>query len=294
MKTIFDQLAKAILTAALRDVAQLESNREIRGHVLEADLWVEPDENRDSVLSALGMLGRMVALGPCLIEPFSGVPKEHELRSCILKQYSLAHAQRRDAKTKRTPASPFPRLWVIAAGSPDAATEAMELRSMQDWSSMSLEGAVLCGRPFDRFYLVVVRKLPRTPETVFLRLLSRGTTFREAIYDLAQVPESTPELAVVAERIMHVLVVFGKELPQDDLEENDMEALRDIEAAYSDWERRVKAEAKRETLVRICNHFQIKLTEDRMAQIANCSTQQLDDLLVEISATREWPDKNIE
>ena len=99
---------------------------------------------------------------------------------------------------------------------------------------------------------------------------------------------------MVAERIMHVLVVFGKELPQDDLEENDMEALRDIEAAYSDWERRVKADAQRETLVRICNRFQIELTEDRLAQIANCSTQQLDDLLVEISASREWPDKNIE
>ncbi|MEM9493585.1 MAG: hypothetical protein AAGC55_30835, partial [Myxococcota bacterium] len=100
MKNVHDQLAKAILQAALgamlgRGVSRLESNREIRGHVLQADLWVEPDVQRAGALRPLGLLGRMIARGPCFLEPFSGVPKLSDIRSCILKQYSLDHAQRR-------------------------------------------------------------------------------------------------------------------------------------------------------------------------------------------------------
>ncbi|MCG8423134.1 MAG: hypothetical protein MJE77_34965 [Proteobacteria bacterium] len=50
MKDIFDQLTKAILKAILDSVAQLETNREIRGHVPEADVWVEPDPRHESDL----------------------------------------------------------------------------------------------------------------------------------------------------------------------------------------------------------------------------------------------------
>ena len=60
MKNIYDQLAKGILKAALSDVARLETNRELPGHVLAADLWVEPTPGEQTGLQALGALGRMV------------------------------------------------------------------------------------------------------------------------------------------------------------------------------------------------------------------------------------------
>ncbi|MCG8422245.1 MAG: hypothetical protein MJE77_30355 [Proteobacteria bacterium] len=288
MKNLFDQLTKAILTAVLDSVTQLETNYEIRGHALVADVWVEPDPEHESDLKALGVLGRMLDLGPCLIEPYSGVPRASEIHSCILKQYSLNHARRRDARAEGKPAPSFPRLWVIATGSPDSVIEEMELRQMVDWP----EG-LFCGRPFDPFHLLVVRKLPITPETLLVRFMGRGDTFREAVRELAEVPETDPSLAKVAERVMRVLVVFGKELNHDELKETDMEALQDIEAAYTEWKRQVRAEANRETLIdmirSLCQRFEVELTDKRLAQLASWDADQLKELSLEISASHKWP-----
>ena len=74
MRTLFDQLAKAILGALLRPVVTVDTAREIRGHVQIADLRVEPDPAHAAELARLGVLGRMLESGPCLIEPFSRAP----------------------------------------------------------------------------------------------------------------------------------------------------------------------------------------------------------------------------
>ena len=133
MRNKFDQLAKAILAILLRHVANVETSREIPGHVEIADLWVEPDDEHASVLARLGLLGRMIELGPCLLEPFSQAPRTRDIRSCILKQYALAHSQARDAQREELPAPVFPRLWIISSGQPKTLIDEMKLRPLEDW-----------------------------------------------------------------------------------------------------------------------------------------------------------------
>ena len=266
----------------------METNREISGHALAADLWVEPDPAHVSDLETLGILGRMTGPGPCLIEPFSSVPAEPDIRSCILKQYSLDHARRRDATKERQPAPPFPRLWVVSTGSPDRIIVGMDLQPMPGWPR-----GCYCGRPFGQFHLVVARKLPRTPETLLLRLLGRGKTFVAAVRDLRELPEATPALARVAERVLHVLVVFEKELHQDHLEEEEMESLNGIDLDYDRWKRAVKAEERQDharTLIRaFCDRFAIELTDERLAELNAWDDEQLDAALLEIGTSRQWP-----
>ncbi|MEM9490596.1 MAG: hypothetical protein AAGC55_15730 [Myxococcota bacterium] len=242
MKNVHDQLAKAILQAVLgamlgRGVSRLESNREIRGHVLQADVWIEPELQRTSALGPLGLLGRIIARGPCLLEPFSGVPRVSDIRSCILKQHSLGHAQRRDSRTEDRATAPFPRLWVIASGSPEQVIRGLELRPMPGWPA-----GCLCGPPLSAMHLVVVRQLPRTPETTLVRLLGRRETFRQAVRDVAEIHGAAPELTQVAEQVMRVLIVFRGEIDQHQLEEDDMNTMRDIDAIYAEWRRKVLAE----------------------------------------------------
>jgi hypothetical protein len=67
MRTRHDQLAKAILSALLQPVAHVETGREIPGHAQVADLWIEPEPVRGRELALRGVLGRMIALGPCLL-----------------------------------------------------------------------------------------------------------------------------------------------------------------------------------------------------------------------------------
>jgi len=288
MKNVRDQLAKALVKAVLGPITRLESNMEIRGHALAADLWVEPDPQHASDLDKLGILGRMTGPGPCLIEPFSGVPTEHDIRSCILKQDSLHHARCRDATKNGDPMPPFPRLWVVGTGSPDRIIESMDLQPMPGWPQGCYRG-----RPFGQFHLVVARKLPRTPETLLVRLLSRGKTFAAAVRDLRDVPETAPALARVAERVLHVLVVFDKELHQDHLEEDEMESLNGIDLDYDRWKRTVKAEERQDharTLIRaFCDRFAIELTDERLAEMNTWDDEQLDAALLDIGTSRQWP-----
>ena len=75
----------------------------------------------------------------------------------------------------------------------------------------------------------------------------------------------------------------------------------DVDAYYEEWERKVKAEAGAEakaeaicegvaTGVRaLCQRLDIELTHERNAQLATLNEEQLLDLLIKISESREWP-----
>jgi len=127
--------------------------------------------------------------------------------------------------------------------------------------------------------------------------LSGGKTFRAAMRDLAKVPETAPEMARLADLVMHVLVEFSRELDQDQLEEDDMEALRDIDAAYDEWRRHLEDEmtekvtqkVRRNTIRELCQDLEIELTEERLAQLEAWDVDQLGRVLRQISVSHEWP-----
>ena len=246
----FDQLAKSILAALLRLVATVETAREIStpvdprygGHVLIADVWAEPNDLTTSYLEQLGVLGRMVGLGACLIEPFSQPPRLRDIRSCILKQYSLDHQQARKASRKKRPEPAFPRLWVISYGKPQTVIQEMNLETMDGWPHGFWQR-----EDFDAFHVINVRELPKTAETMFLRLLGRGRTFSEAVRELF----TEPQHAWARELLTPLLIAFRSEIPQDSLEEEDMEALRELDIVYQEWEKRVKGDERREVLLEL-------------------------------------------
>ncbi len=284
MRNKFDQLVKAILTVLLRDTATVETGREIPGHVEIADLWVEPNEDRSKTLPSLGLLGRMIELGPCLLEPFSQVPRTRDIRSCILKQYALAHAQAREAQREARPLPPFPRLWIISSGHPATMIKQMELRPVEGWPD-----GIWRGREFDAFYLVAVRLLPKRPETLFMRLLGRGPTFRHAVRELVTNPNGRWAL----ELLQPVLIAFRREISQAPIEEEDMDALRELEAVYADWERRVHNDGERTGLIEgievLCAAFDIELSKDRRQQLASWDVDRLKELLNKLGTLRKWP-----
>ncbi|MCG8420646.1 MAG: hypothetical protein MJE77_22230 [Proteobacteria bacterium] len=285
MRNRFDQLAKAILGALLRPVAPVETGREIPGQVQIADLWVEPDgEEHAEVLERLGVLGRMIGLGPCLIEPFSQAPRVKDIRSCIRKQYTLDHHLVREADREDRPEPEFPILYVISSGKPETIIDKMELCKIDGWPVGFWQG-----REFDAFYLVVARLLPETPDTLFLRLLGRGITFREAVRELV----TDPEHAWARRLLEPVLVAFRREIPQDSMEEEDMKALRELEAVYADWEQRVKEEGERiglvESIEMLCAAFNIELSEERRELLAGCDIARLKEVFAAVSTSRGWP-----
>lgn len=143
---------------------------------------------------------------------------------------------------------------------------------------------------FDAFHLVVARDLPATPDTLFLRLLGRGGTYLRAAIELA----TRPEHDWVRPLLKPVLVALGPEMPQDQLEEKDMQAQWNYKEIYAEWEREMKEEGERaglkESIEMLCNASQIDLSDDRRTQLESCDITELKQLFVELCSTHRWPD----
>jgi hypothetical protein len=306
MRARFDQLAKAILSALIEPIAPTETAREIPGEVQVIDVWVEsdlganivgPDADNAAKRERLGVLGRMLERGPCLIEPFSEPPGIMDVRSCMTKQYNLGMYRHREARRCKQPEPVWPGLWIISSGWPQTVIGTMKLDEMPGWPAgfrQRLE--------FDAFYLVDVHALPRTLETLVLRLLGRKRTFDDAVVELLSQPEDAWPRSV----LQPVLVAFGREIPHDLLKEEEMKALRELRDAYAEMERRIRSEGREEGerlglekgerlglvegIEMLCAALEIELNESRRAQLATSDIERLKATLAAIGTMRRWPE----
>ena len=106
---------------------------------------------------------------------------------------------------------------------------------------------------------------------------------------------AAPGMGEIAERVRRVLLVFRRELDQDQPKEaDDMEALRDIDAAYEKWERGVLRAARHGALAdairALCSQFDIALTDQRQVRLEAMDPGELQQQLVRISVSRVWPE----
>lgn len=177
--------------------------------MLITDVWAEPKGENTIVLEQLGALGRMLDLGACLIELFSQPPRLDEFRTCVLKQMALDQEEAQEAEREKRAEPAYPRLWVLSPGRPRDVIDKMSLHEMDQWPRGFWQGT-----EFNAFHLIVASELPRTPDTLFLRLLSPGDTFREAVHELA----TQAEHAWALDMLMPVLAAFRDQIPLDSLE----------------------------------------------------------------------------
>src|SRR5690606_20959715 len=93
-----------------------------------------------------------LAVDDCLFEAFSSAPGVEEVRECLRKQLSWAHA-----RNKRDTDAPFPWLWIIAAGRP---VGAMAGYAFRPWTQQHA-GFYIAVANAMHLGLVVVPELPR-------------------------------------------------------------------------------------------------------------------------------------
>jgi Domain of unknown function (DUF4351) len=89
--------------------------------------------------------------------------------------------------------------------------------------------------------MVVLAELPRTRETVLLRLLGPPRLLREALEDLATLPDDTWEKSVVAPLLLHFRIEIDAQATS---EEDDMSA--DIRAAVRATVEKFRDEGRQE------------------------------------------------
>jgi hypothetical protein len=228
----FDLISKKILRGALEPGGAVASQLEIPSADAQAvDTWFDPDPAREASLLRAGLLGRM-ATGPTMFEPFHNTPGVDDFRACQRKQLALDHARVLEARKREEPPRPaFPRLWLMSSGRSEGVFRGYEMRPMPSFPPGFYEGAeaMVVG-------VVVLRELPRTRDTLLLRLMGAGSVLAEAVAELARLPEDAWEREVA----MPALLAARVEIPQDSSDESEREFLMSTQDLYEEWERKTR------------------------------------------------------
>ncbi|WP_437333966.1 hypothetical protein [Sorangium sp. So ce394] len=185
-----------------------------------------------------GLLLLCFSIHPDVLES-SGENRARLVRVCpfdfIIHDYlgvdSLLNDEDVDAPPQ--PAVDFPALVVIGPGRPETVLDAYRCEPVQPGVYRAVPGLSM--------RVVVLAELPRTRATLLLRLLGSGRLLREALADLAALPDDAWEKSIVKPLLVHFRL--GGQEPATDKED---EVSAEIRAWFEDYERKLRAEERKE------------------------------------------------
>jgi hypothetical protein len=184
-----DQFAKDYLKELLSPLGEVETSRDVAGEVRSIDVWFTPAPLSPGDALGLGLLGRL-ALEPAIIEPFRNAVTPSQIRSCMSKLFDVQAELERQAKREKTSIRDpdLPWLWIL---SPTASVPLLNgFKATLDEDNWS-RGVYFLGDSF-KTALVVIHQLPRTPDTLWLRILGKGRVQQQAVDELAALPIENP------------------------------------------------------------------------------------------------------
>jgi len=173
----YDQFAKEYLKELLSPLGEVETNRRVAGEIREIDVWFMPSPQPGADPQVLGLLGRM-ASSPCILEPFRMAVRPAEVRSCISKLFDVIAKVENEAERNnpRITTADLPMLWIL---SPTASTTLVDGFKATIDEENWLTGIYFMGE-YLRTAVVAIHQLPRTPETLWLRILGKGRVQEQA------------------------------------------------------------------------------------------------------------------
>ena len=230
-----DWFAKGILLRALEGVREIHLGEQVTPEVLALDAWIEPragvpDDHR-------GLLARMTR-EPCVVEPYQPRTRLADLDQAMLRVTVLHNGQKAKVPQPATGKRVLPPRPVLYVVSPERCE-----RVLREWLCLAdrkLGPGFYRSRVRTRGpRVVVVAELPRTPETLLLRMMGRGPVLQDAIDDVRALPVDAWERAVVQPLLERLRADFerrGIVLPTQ--EGNPM--LIDYKALQTEWDDTVK------------------------------------------------------
>ena len=181
---IHDKFAKDYLEELLKDYGEVKASEKVSGEIKEIDVLFTPAKQQSSNIQILGLLGRF-AQQPAIIEPYRNPASTDEICDCILKLLEIKALLRREAKANKTKLqdSEIPKLWVLTPTISETRLSSFGTMQKVGW----LSGVHFLPDAL-RTAIVAIHQLPQTPETLWLRLLGRGSVQSQAIIELQALP----------------------------------------------------------------------------------------------------------
>jgi hypothetical protein len=221
---VHDQFAKQYLKELLTPMGQVETSRDMAGEVRQIDVWFAPSSPRAAGAPTLGLLGKFAA-APAVFEPFRNAVTPAHVRSCISKLFQFHAELERSRESGRISEADLPQLWIL---SPTVSASILEgfgaILDPENWMigvyflPASLKTAI-----------VAIHQLPRTPETLWVRVLGKGNVQKQAIAELRSLPEDNPFRFNALELLYNLRTIL--EVRQD-LDPEDRELIMELSPLY--------------------------------------------------------------
>jgi hypothetical protein len=182
-----DQFAKEYIKELLSPLGQVETSYDVVSEIRSIDVWFVPTRTFGEYVERLGWLGRLVT-SPTAFEPFRNAINDSDVCSCMGKLHTTRTQLERQAKRerRRMTKNDLPQLWILT---PTASTPLLVEFGFQAVDGDRAMQGVYQMPPRHRTGVVVVHQLPEIPETLWLRVLGRGTVQQRAIEELAALPQ---------------------------------------------------------------------------------------------------------
>lgn len=223
---IHDQFAKDYLEELLAPFGEVKAPRRVSAEVREIDVWFSPTTNTD----ILGLLGKLAAT-PSVFEPFRNAVSAEDINGCLSKLLTLWGELQREAnrQKERLNEENLPRLWILT---PTASASILAGFGAKIKSGNWGEGIYFLPSSL-RTAIIVIHQLPKTPATLWLRLLGKGKVQEEAIDEIQQLPPNHP----LRSNVFNLLTNFQANLQTTaSLDQEERSLIMKLSPLYVQWE----------------------------------------------------------
>jgi len=225
-----DSFAKDLLSAILKSLGSFQAPLEVTDEARQIDAWFIPDPSSASERAKLGLLGA-IASTECLLEPVHAQLSVTEIRKCLHRQYIVFAIREREARREKKPTlteEDIPYLWILGTTVSPAVLEKFHAREAKGWPEgvyFAVEGLQMA--------IVAINQLPVNPETLWLRMLSKGSVQRRAFDEVKSLPEDEPKVKKILDVVQKWYTALQGKTPES---EDERELIMEITATFSEWE----------------------------------------------------------
>ena len=275
-KFVHDDFGKSYLDGLLSPLGTVKVNFPFPAQTRAADVWfvpgdstAEPHRSASDQRLALGLLGRLT-VQPCLLEPFRNPVPVSEIRNCLSKLFLRISAEERSAKRKKRsiPEDGLPKLWIL--------TPTASERIRESFGAVEAEPGVYLLPDANRTGLVVLNHLPKTRDTLWLRVLSRGRVQKTALKELAALPINDPLRRDVGELLANYRTVLENRKKRTEEEE---ELIMNLAPEYLQKQQDWKQEGLQEGLqITAINCLREGMAIDLIARLTGLSPEAIQKL----------------
>ncbi|PNW30398.1 UNVERIFIED_CONTAM: hypothetical protein BEN50_02965 [Euhalothece sp. KZN 001] len=211
-----------------------------------------------------------MATTPSMFEPYRNPVTPEQIGDCLLKLLLVKAQMKRQARREESSLSreSVPRLWILTPTASSTVLSGVNAVQTPD----ELEGFYTLGSSLNT-QIIVIHQLPRTEETLWLRVLGRDRVQQEAIDELEGLSENNP----FRQRALELLYTLQKSLKsKQDIEPEDRELIMRLEPLYQQEKEELQREVKQEIAA---NLHSMGMGIEQIAQATGLSPEEVMKLI---------------